>query len=50
MFSNFYIKVSLANKDSHFIFGGTHYKQNDGVAMGSPLGPALANAFLVYHE
>ena len=24
--------------------------QIDGVAMGSPLGPALANAFLVYHE
>ena len=24
--------------------------QIDGVAMGSPLGPTLANAFLVYHE
>ena len=25
-------------------------RQIDGVAMGSPLGPTLANAFLVYHE
>ena len=40
----------LATKDSHFIFDGTLYKQIDGVAMGSPVGPTLANAFLVYHE
>ena len=26
------------------------YKQQDGVAMGSPLGPTLANVFLCYHE
>ena len=42
--------LSLATKDSHFIFDGTLYKQIDGVAMGPPLGPTLANAFLVYHE
>ena len=42
--------LSLATKDSHFIFDGTLYKQIDGVAMGSPLGPTLANAFLVCHE
>ena len=42
--------LSLATKDSHFIFNGTLYKQIDGVAMGSPLGPTLADAFLVYHE
>ena len=42
--------LSLATKDSHFIFDGTLYKQIDGVAMGSPLGPTLANAFLVYRE
>ena len=42
--------LSLAAKDSHFIFDETLYKQIDGVAMGSALGPTLANAFLVYHE
>ena len=42
--------LSLATKGSHFIFHGTLYKQIDGVAMGPPLGPTLANAFLVYHE
>ena len=26
------------------------YPQVDGVAMGSPLGPLLANAFLCHHE
>ena len=31
-------------------FNGNYYKQLDGVAMGSPLGPALANAFLCHHE
>ena len=42
--------LSLATKDSHFVFDGTLYKQIDGVAMGFPLGPTLANAFLVYHK
>ena len=37
--------LSLATKDSHFVFDGTLYKQIDGVAMGSPLGPTLANVF-----
>ena len=27
-----------------------NYKQIDGVAMGSPLGPTLANTFLYFHE
>ena len=40
----------LATKESHFIFNGLLYKQTDGVAMGSPLGPSKANAFLSYHE
>ena len=42
--------LSLATKDSHFIFDGALYKQIDGVAMCSPLGPTLANSFSVYHE
>ena len=42
--------LSLATKYSHFIFDRTLYKQINSVAMNSPLGPTLANAFLVYHE
>ena len=42
--------VSLATKESHFIFDGTLYKQIDGVAMGSSPGPTLADAFLVYNK
>ena len=40
----------LTTKESFFIFDKNFYKQLDGVAMGSPLGPTLANAFLCYHE
>ena len=42
--------LCLATKESYFIFNGLLYKHIDGVAMGSPLGPSLANAFLSYHE
>ena len=42
--------LSLATKESYFIFNGLLYKQIDGVAMGSHLGPSLTNAFLSYHE
>ena len=40
----------MATKESSFIFNGLLYKQIDGVAMRPPLGPFLANAFLLYHE
>ena len=42
--------LCLAIKDSLFVFDGTYYEQRDGVAMGSPLGPTLANIFLCYWE
>jgi hypothetical protein len=42
--------LELASLDMHFIFNSTLYKQVDGVAMGSPLGPTLANAFMCYWE
>ena len=42
--------LSLATKESYFIFNEKPYKQVDGVAMGSSLGPTLANAFLVHFE
>ena len=31
----------------HFTFDNQFYQQNDGVAMGSPLGPVLAGIFMV---
>ena len=42
--------LTLATKSSYFLFNGVYYSQIDGVAMGSPLGPTLANLFLCYHE
>ena len=33
-------------RENHFIFDGELYDQIDGVAMGSPLGPTLANIFM----
>ena len=40
----------IATKGTVFLFNGQYYRQKDGVAMGSPLGPALANAFLCHYE
>ena len=42
--------LSLATKEPYFIFNNILYKQIDGVAMGSPLGLSLADAFLVHYE
>ena len=42
--------LNLCTKSVHFTFDGNIYVQNDGVAMGSPSGPVLANIFLVELE
>ena len=42
--------LSAAAKESFFIFDNSLYRQIDGTAMGSPLGPTLANAFLCHYE
>jgi len=39
--------LEVCTKRSHFQFDGKFYDQVDGVAMGSPLGPLFANAFMV---
>ena len=36
----------IATKNQLFQFEGNLYEQVDGVAMGSPLGPLMANAFM----
>ena len=40
------ILLEIATQDSHFLFNGKVYDQIDGVSMGSPLAPLLAEIFL----
>ena len=40
----------FATAQTHFYFDGKIFDQVDGVAMGSPLGPALANLFMGYYK
>ena len=47
--SEFKNLLLLATKKSYFIFN-ILYKQKDGMAMGSPLGPTPANVFLSFYE
>ena len=42
-----YELLKLATTESSFIFDNKLYKQIDGVAMGSPLGPTLFTTFSV---
>ena len=42
--------MKSATSGIEFSFNDIMYKQTDGVAMGSPLGPALANIFVGFYE
>lgn len=42
--------LEAATKNQLFQFDGSLYEQIDGVAMGSPLGPLLANVFMCFIE
>ena len=42
--------LTVATAQTHFLFNGSFYDQIDGVAMGSPLAPVLANLFMGHHE
>ena len=41
---------NLATCETHFLFKGKFYDQINGVAMGSPLAPVLANLFMGHYE
>ena len=40
----------FATSQTHFIFNSKFYNQIDGVAIGSPLAPVLANIFMGFYE
>ena len=40
--------LEIAASNQLFQFNGELYEQTDGVAMGSPLGPLLANVFMCH--
>ena len=42
--------MNISTTSVEFSFNNKMYKQIDGVAMGSPLGPALANVLVGYQE
>ena len=42
------LELSIFN--TMFAFNGKYYKQQDGLGMGLPLSPTLANIFLCFHE
>ena len=42
--------LEIATMNQLFQFNGELYEQTDGVAMGSPLGPLLADVFMCHIE
>ena len=42
--------LCLATQESYFKFNDILYKQNDGAAIGSPLGATIANLHLLFYE
>ena len=42
--------ITTATARTHFHFNGKIYQQHNGVSMGSPLGPLLADIFLLHLE
>ena len=46
----FHELLTVTLSESLILFNNGYYKQIDGVAMGSPLGPTFANIFLSYYK
>ena len=47
---SFHDLLTRTMSESLILFDQEFYKQHDGVAMRSPLGPTLTSVFLCYHE
>ena len=47
---SFHELLTRTMSESLILFDQQFYKQHDGVAMGSPLGPTFVNVFICYHE
>ena len=45
-----FVKLLRLTSEELFLYKDCLYKNIDGVAMGSPLGPKLANLFLAHVE
>ena len=48
--SSFYKLFKITMFESFLIFNGKFYEKCDGLAMGSPLGPTLADVFMCHFE
>ena len=48
--TNFHELLTVTLSEPLILFNNEYYKQIDGIAMGSPLGPTLADIFLSYYE
>ena len=48
--ADFHELLTITMSESLVLFNCEYYKQIDGVAMGSPLGPTFADIILSYHE
>ena len=46
----FHDLLTICMSESLVLFDGEYYKQIDGVAIGSPLGPTFTNIFLCFYE
>ena len=48
--SEFKNLLSLAIQELYFMFNNIPYKQKNGVTMGSPFEPTIANVFLTFYD
>lgn len=42
--------ITICMKQNYFVFDGQYYLQSDGLAMGSPLSPLMADVFMDHFE